>query len=203
MRITRFTKAVIYEFLTALLLLLSFLFQRDLRDAAQIETAYGRSNWFLFIAAAVMLGVGVYSIMSYTRRYREHILDSVFFILLGVLYMVAFMTVFLMYGGLEGTFDESGYVAANINIILIGALPLPFLIRTIVLVFSTREPRVGRRVGVQIVCGLLTAVLAVLIFTGNYLRMAEYVDPATTDTASDDGTEMDMYDPYGDAYDVG
>lgn len=196
MRITRFAKAIVYECFTALLIVLSFVFQNGLQNPEQMEIAYSRSNWFLFITAAVLLGVGVYSLMSYTSRHREHILDSVFFIVIGVFYMVAAMIVFLTYGGLEGTFTQSGYTAANINLVLLSALPAPFLVRTIVLVFSTREKSVARRTVVQIVCGLLAAALVALILTGRYMHMLTYVEPAESQ-----GIDADDTDPYADAYD--
>ena len=192
MRITRFAKAIAYECLTALLILLSFALQNGLQQTEQLEAAYGRSNLFLFIAAAVLLGVGVYSLMSYTSRHREHILDSIFFIVVGVFYMAAAMIVFLTYGGLEGTFTQSGYTAANINLVLLSALPVPFWVRTVVLVFSTREKSVGRRAGVQIICGLLAAVLVGLALTGRYMHMLTYVEP--------EESQVDMTDPYTDSY---
>ena len=48
-----------------------------------MEEAYVRSNVLLFLTAAVLLGVGVYSLMSYTRRHRQHVWDSVFFLVIG------------------------------------------------------------------------------------------------------------------------
>ena len=59
MSISRFVKAIAYEILTALLLIISALFQAAMHTEGQMEKAYFQSNTFLFIAAATCLGVGV------------------------------------------------------------------------------------------------------------------------------------------------
>lgn len=176
MSISRFAKAIAYEVLTALLLVISALFQTAMHTDGQMEKAYFQSNLFLFIAAATFLGVGVYSLVSYTRRHRQHILDSVFFLLVGLLLMAAVLVVILLYGGLEGTFDASGYTAVNLNLVILTLVPAPFLIRSIVLAFSTRE-RLAKRLGVQLGLLVLAVAAVVLLATGKMMRLVEYIEP--------------------------
>ena len=56
MNISRFAKAIAYECLTALLLVISVLFQAAMHTEGQMEEAYVRSNVLLFLTAAVLLG---------------------------------------------------------------------------------------------------------------------------------------------------
>lgn len=125
MNISRFAKAIAYECLTALLLVISVLFQAAMHTEGQMEEAYVRSNVLLFLTAAVLLGVGVYSLMSYTRRHRQHVWDSVFFLVIGFAFMIAAVMTIVNFGGLEGTFTESGYTAMNVNVVLLTALRCP------------------------------------------------------------------------------
>ena len=53
MNISRFAKAIAYECLTALLLVISVLFQAAMHTEGQMEEAYVRSNVLLFLTAAV------------------------------------------------------------------------------------------------------------------------------------------------------
>ncbi len=176
MSISRFVKAIAYEILTALLLIISALFQAAMHTEGQMEKAYFQSNTFLFIAAATFLGVGVYSLVSYTRRHRQHILDSVFFLIVGLLLMAAVLVAILLYGGLEGTFDASGYTAVNLNLILLTLLPALFFVRSVILAFSTREG-LAKRLGVQLGLLVLAAAAVVLLATGRLMRLAEYTEP--------------------------
>ena len=57
MNISRFAKAIAYECLTALLLVISVLFQAAMHTEGQMEEAYVRSNVLLFLTAAVLLGI--------------------------------------------------------------------------------------------------------------------------------------------------
>lgn len=108
MSISRFVKAIAYEILTALLLIISALFQAAMHTEGQMEKAYFQSNTFLFIAAATFLGVGVYSLdFLHPGGHRQHILDSVFFLIVGLLLMAAVLVAILLYGGLEGTFEQA------------------------------------------------------------------------------------------------
>lgn len=193
MNISRFAKAVAYECLTAILFLISVFSQAVLHHEDGPEAGYFRCGLILFIAASTLLGVGVYSMMAYTWRHREHILDSVFLLAVGIVLMVAVITQVILYGGLEAPFDEAGYTAANIHIVLMAILPVPFLIRSIILAFSTRE-KGGKRLGVQIGAGALTLVLVVLAAIGPYMRFVHYEgDNASISAGEEDGYILPEY----------
>lgn len=195
MNISRFAKAVAYEALTALLLLVSVVFQAAMHREGGLEKAYSHSCLLLFATAALLLGIGVYSLMAYTRRHRQHILESVFFLAVGLALMIAVVAEIVLYGGLEGAFTESGYTAANLNIVLLAGLPVPFLIRSIILAFSTREALLGRRLGVQIGAAVLTAAMLVLFAAGKNLHLLQYTGPGDS---LDSGESMPGYEPDGD-----
>lgn len=90
------------------------------------------------------------SVRGYTRISARsaasgHALDSLFLLLVGLVFLIARIVVFLLFGGLEGDFAEEGYTAVNINIVLLTALPVPFL-SGVGTGLSTREDSRTRRV---------------------------------------------------------
>ena len=117
MNISRFAKSIAYLAAAALLLLLSVIFQVGMHSEGGPEASYFRSNTFLFVVAIGCIGTGVYSYIGYVRRHREHALDSLFLLLVGLAVLIASILVFLNFGGLAGTFDKAGYTAVNINIV--------------------------------------------------------------------------------------
>ncbi len=183
MNISRFAKSIAYLAATVLLLLLSMLFQAGMHSGTGPETSYFQSNTFLFIVSIACVGTGIYSYIGYVRRHREHALDSLFLLLVGLVFLIARIVVFLLFGGLEGDFAEEGYTAVNINIVLLTALPVPFLIRGLVLAFSTREDSRTRRLGVQVAALLIAAGLVLSLAFGGMMRMMRY----DTSTAASDG----------------
>ncbi len=185
MNISRFAKSIAYLTGAALLLLLSVVFQIGMHSEAGPETSYFQSNTFLFVVAVACIGTGVYSYIGYVRRHREHALDSLFLLLVGLVFLIASILVFLNFGGLAGSFAEEGYTAVNINIVLLTVLPVPFLIRGMVLAFSTREDSRARRMGVQIAALLITAGLVLSLALGGMMRMMRYDASA----AASDGYE--------------
>lgn len=194
MKLTRFAKAILYLAFTALLLLISTLFHAAMHSEGGLEEGYFRSNSYLFILAAVLLGTAVYSYAAYTRRHSEHRTDSLLFFLVGLALMVTVIFAILQYGGLEGFFEESGYTAANINIVVLTALPLPFLIRAVVLACSTGETSRARRLGAAIAAVVLVAAAVVLVAVGGLARPMRYVEdsrPEGEAYGADDGGDWE------------
>lgn len=174
MNISRFAKCIVYEVVTALLLVIGVAFQAAMHKSGGLETSYFRSNGFLFLLAVTLIGTAVYSYLSYTRRHKQHRADSLFLLLTGLVLLLVALVIFFRFGGLERPFPEAGYTAANINIAVLTALPVPFLVRTFVLALSTREDKPAKRRGVQITALVLTAALVVLLATGQTLHMVRY-----------------------------
>lgn len=173
MIVSRFAKTVVYLVGTAALMLLCACFVSPMYNPATLEAGYFRSTGFLFAAACVLIGVALYSWRAYTRRHREHFADSLLCLIVGAVYMVAAIAVFLLFGGLEGTFDESAYAAVNVNSVLLSVLPVPFLIRTIQLSLSKGESR-GRRIGAAVGAVLLMGLYVFFVASGRMLRTVNY-----------------------------
>ena len=182
MKITRLAKGIAYLVGAVILTSISVAMQAAMHTEGSVEENYFRSDGVLFLLAATVLGIGVYSWLAYTRRHKEHQRDSLFLILTGLALMLLTIFVVVNYGGMEGTFDQSGHTAVNLNIVLLSALPLPFLIRAVVLAVGAGEENASGRKGLLIACGMVTAALLLLMFTGGLMKMTSY-DPGTTESS--------------------
>lgn len=174
MKISRCTKAVIYQIAAIVLTGVTVYFLLPMRSEEGLEAAYFRSNTFLFVSAAVLLGTGIYTLLSYTRRHREHLPDSVLLLLTGLVLMIMSVATIFVFGGLDSPFTESGYTAANVNIITLSMLPFPFFIRGLVLSFGrSAEQPANRRAAFA--AGILAAAAIVLaVLFGGLFRLVEY-----------------------------
>ncbi len=182
MKISRFLKTILYLVLTAILLGISTSLQLAFHRQESLAAAYFQSNLYLFIMAAACLGTAVYSYRAYTRRHREHAADSLFLLLLGIVLMVAAVLTMVSFGGLGEEFTKTGYTAANVNIVLMSALPLPFLIRAIVLAVSCGRHEPSRRTPALIACGVVAAAYVLCLALGGMMRMVRY-DPQSPYTS--------------------
>ena len=186
MKISRFAKAIMYLVATVGLLAISVYFQVGMHRKDGLEASYFGSMIYMYILAATFVGTAIYSYASYTRRHREHRMDSLFVLFVGLAVMTAAITTFVCYGGLQETFTESGYTAANLNMILLTAVPVPFLIRSIVLACTTHENSRARRLGVQVAALLVAVVMGVLIATGSMMKMVRYSGETNTNSQAED-----------------
>ena len=191
MQISRWIKAVVYEALTALLLIAAVVVQTQFYTAAETVSVYIRVNLWMFLAAACLMGVGVYSYMSYSRRRAEHRMDSLFLLLTGLVLMGMVVFALVQYGGLAGHMTDSICTAVNITQVLLLALPVAFWVRSVVLAFSTREEKRGKRLGVQIASVLLAAAAIILLAAG---RMMTLMEPEQVRTE-----QTDVYNGLDDA----
>ena len=192
MNITRFAKSIAYLAAAALLIAVSVFFQVGMHSEGGPEASYFRSNTFLFVVAIGCIGTGVYSYIGYVRRHREHALDSLFLLLVGLAVLIASILVFLNFGGLAGTFDKAGYTAVNINIVALTLLPIPFLIRGLVLAFSTREVSRARRLSVQLAALLVTAGFLLSLAMGGMMRTMRY-DPSSVSDGYGESSEEEFW----------
>lgn len=176
MKISKFAKSVAYLAAGGILLAVSLWFQFSLHGEDGLEAHYFQSDAYLFILAAAFMGVGAYSYMSYTRRMKEHRGDSLFLFVTGLVLMVLAVVAIVMYGGLEGSFDESGYTAANVNIVILTLTPLPCLVRGALLSLGAGREHPAGRLVVLIVTSVILLAMLVLAFSGNLMQMTQYVE---------------------------
>lgn len=110
-------------------------------------------------------------------------MDSLFLVATGGTLMLLTVFVVVYYGGMEGSFDESGHTAVNLNIALFSALPLPFLVRAVVLAVGAGRENPSGRTGLLIACGMVALALVILLFTGGLMKMTSY-DAGAADSST-------------------
>lgn len=171
----KLAKTLIYGVLSFLLMGLAVWIVAPMYNGEEIVTAYLRSDLLLFMSACGVLGVGVYSHFAYTKQHREHRRDTWFFVIVGALLLVVTVIVVVRYGGIsEQNFDEAANAAVNLNVMLAGALPLPFMIRTAVLAGGVpREKKISRVIGWSVVA-VAAVFYIVLIATGRLWNTIPY-----------------------------
>lgn len=179
MNISRFGKAVTYLAATAILIVVSVVLQLGMHKEDGLEPSYFQSNLAIFLVGIACTGTAVYSYRAYSRRHREHVWDSLFLLVVGLVYLLASVVMFFLFGGLENGFTEGVYNAANINIVLLTVLPLPFLVRGIILSLSTRETSRARRLGVGLAALAVTVGFVLCLALGGMMRMVRYTDEET------------------------
>lgn len=171
MKVSRYAKSILYSLFIAVLIVFSTVYQVSMHTAGGMESAYFKSNTYLFIMAAGCLGIGVYSYFSFSRRHREHKADSLLFLFTGLVLMAAVFTAFINFGGLDENLVSAGnklaYTAVNVNIILMSALPVPFYIRSLGLACSKREKSPAlRRVALAFSALIAVAYISILALGG-------------------------------------
>ena len=107
--------------------------------------------------------------------------------------MVLVVVLVLQFGGLEGEFDEAGHTAANVVIIALTVLPVPFWLRTLVLACTLRDGGKSRRAAMLAAAGLLLAAFVILSATGVTMRMVRYEGGETGSSAETDEENNDEF----------
>ena len=88
---------------------------------------------------------------------------------------------FLQYGALvAGNFGETAYTAVNINRLVLWALPLPLLVRLLVIAISSRIENIRHRRIAQAIAVVLIVAFFVVTVTCNMVQMVRYVEPTLT-----------------------
>ena len=157
---SRIVKAALYLALTAALIGLSWWLQSAL-TAISVAAILRALRWLLY-SGVVLLGVGVY-----LRRGA----DAVLFDILGGGALIAWLVLFLLYGGMDNPTAAGADTASNLLMLLWTALPLATLIRAAVLVAATRahEPPTRRR-PLMFALAALIAWIIVLVIAGQMLH---------------------------------
>jgi len=188
MIITRFTKSVAYLSVAALFCLLSIWLTVPLHNEQTYMGAYMKAVLFLFLCGCIFLTAALYSHSYLSKKNREHRRDTSFFLIFGLILLIGDIALILLYGGIA---MEPDYTSANIAIVLLALLPLPFWIRGIVLAFSNDHKN---RAVVQIAACVLAILwvgliaMGLLLKTNNISGMVSNEASDTTST-SDFGTD--------------
>jgi len=175
-KISRYFKAVVFQVTGLVLLVAAELIISSMRTQGNIEAGYFRSNTYLFITSIVLLGIGVYSTGAYYKTKQEHRADMIFFLLAGILLTVTSVVIFILYGGLEAPFDSSGFVAANVNITVVSILPVPFILRGLVLSLKRAEGKNWLKVLSLALSLIAVAAFVFAIVFGDVFRLVYFKD---------------------------
>lgn len=159
-------------------------------------TAYLRSVILLFVAACTILGVGVYSLVTYARRHPEQRGESWFLLALGGVTLILAVVVIGRFGGMsDGNFGDSSYTAINLNLILFGLLPLPFWVRAVIaaLGVKTRSHRMAAwsAVAVAMVVFLAFVMSGRLLHTVRAAKSSSSIDYSAVQSGDTDDTNLD------------
>ncbi len=174
MSISRFAKSILYQLAALGLLAVTVYLIMSMRTTGELERSYFRSSTYLLISSTVFLGTGIYSYRSYSKNHREYASDSFLLLLTGLISMIASVTAFIQFGGLETPFSESGYTAANVNILIMSVLPLPFFVRGTILAFGHNEDKLLLK-RISLAISLLVLIIYILAVPyGGAFRMLRY-----------------------------
>ena len=181
MTVSRFVKSIVYAVLVVVLMTVSAVLSVRLGDATLMETTYFSTNLYWIITAVVLLGGGVFCHREYAKKDPEHRPDALFAVVYGAVLTVGWIVMFLQYGALAaGNFGESAYTAVNVNRLVLWALPVPLLVRLLVIAMSSRIENVRHRRVAQIIAVTLIVAFFAVTVACNMVQMVRYVEPTLT-----------------------
>lgn len=178
MKISRYAKSIVYMVFALIFVVLSTYFQVAMHRNG-LEEIYFKTNAYIFITAIACIGTAVYSYRSYTKRHREHVRDSLFLFIVGLVLMTAAVLCIVNFGGIGDTFNAGGYTAANVNIVLMTVMPAPFFIRGLFLALSKREENRRLHGASLAFCAIVTAAYLLSVALGGMMRMVYYSGSAS------------------------
>ncbi len=168
----RFVKALIYAAMTLAFLVFVLVYHSGMHKTEQIDVSYFQAQRFLFFAGAILLGFGI----SLRRQLPS---DALFLSLLGGALLIAFLVMFLLFGGLSGPFDKTGYAAANAQLVLLDGAAIACFVRCAVLCGGLRDATTVQRRVARLICLVLAALMLCLIITGAGTRFVQYDEAAS------------------------
>lgn len=174
MTLSRFAKSLLYTGAAAVLTVLSVYYQRMLHQKGGPAEGYFAIHRVLFFVSVVLMGIAVYSFLSYTRKQKRHRADSLMLLVTGVSLMAVTIALWIGFGGVQEPFDATGYMAVNIQITTLTVLPVPFWIRGLVLACTTHEDNKGKRLAAKLASLAVALLMAVLVAVGGMMRMMYY-----------------------------
>lgn len=166
MTVTDFKKTVLYAAVSLLAIGFSAWATVPMYTSDQTVAVYIRSIILLCVAACGIIGAGVWSFFGYTRRHREHRADTLLWLIVGGVLLILSVIIVCRFGGMtEDNLNDRALAAINLNIMLFGALPMPFLVRTL-----WAAGKSARRAPAAVIAALPTVAYAVCILAGVLFR---------------------------------
>ncbi len=168
----RFVKTLIYAAMTIVFLVFVLVYHGGMHKIDQIDVSYFQAQRFLFFAGVILLGFGI--------SLRRHLpSDALFLSLLGGALLIAFLVMFLLFGGLSGAFDATGYAAANAQLVLLDGAVIACFVRCAVLCARLRDAVPAQRWTARLICMALAVTMMCLIIMGYGTRFAQYDEAAS------------------------
>lgn len=167
----QFVKSLLYAALTVGFLAFVVVYYSGVHKIDQIDVSYFRAQRVIFIIGAILLGIGIP-----LRKHQKA--DAWFLSLLGGALLAAFLLLFLSFGGITGAFDETGYAAANAQMVILDFAAIACFVRCAVLCGGLRDARSSQKWAARLTCVVLAVVMMCLIITGTGTRFARYDDAA-------------------------
>ena len=158
---------VLYAIVAALFLVLAVHFSNGMHNAECIEVSYFETQRLLWLGGAVLFSAG-----WMVRKTRPA--EKWFLVLLGGALIAYTVTMFLLFGGLTTPFDETGYLVANIQLLVIHASALVCFIRALVANAALRDASARVRFGVRVLLAVVAIAAVCLIITGVGTRLVRY-----------------------------
>lgn len=172
---TRFARTWVYGIGTAGLIALSVWLQAQIHSTAGPETGFRRAVGALFLVAFCLVGGTVYLRLTAARERTELKREAWFGFAVGAVLLCVMVVCFVLYADLPDTFQREGYTAANLLIVVLSLLPLPFVVRTDTLALTTEDTPSRRRTA-RCVGGAVTLLYIVSLAAVGF-RTLTYVAP--------------------------
>ena len=165
----RFAKTLVYAAMTIGFLAFVLVYHGGMHKTDRIDVSYFQAQRFIFIVGAILLGVGI--------SLRRHLPSDAWFLsLLGGALLTAFLIMFLLFGGLSGAFDATGYAAANAQLVLLDGAAIACFVRCAVLSAGLRDALPIQRWTARLICIALAVTMVCLIITGSGTRFVQYTE---------------------------
>ncbi|MBR5539879.1 MAG: hypothetical protein IKU56_00675 [Clostridia bacterium] len=167
----QFVKVLVYAAMTLGFLLFILVYHGGMHKTDQIDVSYFQAQRVIFLAGVILLGVGI--------SLRKHLTaDALFLSLLGGALLIAFLILFLLFGGMTGAFDATGYAAANAQLVILDVAAIACFVRCAVLSAGLRDAVPAHRWTARLLCAVLAVTIVCLIITGYGTRFVQYEDAA-------------------------
>lgn len=165
----RLIRAVAYAVAALLLTGVSVWTVSPLYRENEVEAALFRAFMLLFLLACVLLGVGVYLHRNFAKKQPLLRADSRFWLIFGGVVLAVAVVLIVRFGGIGAdTAADTLRTAGSLTAVLIGAVPLPGLVRGAVLAFGL--PRGKARAAALVAVCVSAIVFGVCVAAGPLLH---------------------------------